>query len=111
MDWLTKHRGTIACAERTVTVTNHLGMTVTCHIQLSLPDPTLHSLKVKSPEQVHIIKEYLDVFPEELPDLPPNRDIKFAIDLAPGTAPIAKRPYRMMTPDLKELKKQLSELE
>jgi hypothetical protein len=33
MDWLTKHRGTIACAKRTVTVTNHLGMTVTCHIQ------------------------------------------------------------------------------
>jgi hypothetical protein len=50
MDWLTKHRGTIACAERTVTVTNHLGMTVTCHIQSSLPEPTLHNLKVESPE-------------------------------------------------------------
>jgi hypothetical protein len=50
MDWLTKHRGTIACAERTVTVTNHLGRTVTCHIQSSLPDPTLHSLNVESPE-------------------------------------------------------------
>jgi hypothetical protein len=50
MDWLTKHRGTIACAERTVTVTNHLGMTVTCHIQSSLLEPTLHNLKVESPE-------------------------------------------------------------
>jgi hypothetical protein len=89
MDWLTKHRGTIACTKRTVTVTNHLGITVTCHIQSSLPEPTLHTLKVKSPKQIPVVKEYLDIFPEELPSLPPNRDIKFVIDLAPGTAPIA----------------------
>jgi hypothetical protein len=50
------------------------------------------------------VKEYPDVFPEELPGLPPNRDIEFAINLAPGTAPIAKRPYRMITLELKELK-------
>jgi hypothetical protein len=50
MDWLTKHRGTIACTERTVTVTNHLGKTVTCHIQSSLSDPALHSLKIEIPE-------------------------------------------------------------
>jgi hypothetical protein len=50
MDWLTKHQGTIACAKRTITVTNHLGMTITCHIQSSLPEPTLHSLKVESPK-------------------------------------------------------------
>jgi hypothetical protein len=41
MDWLTKHRGNITCGERTVTVTNHLGETVTCHIQPSLPDSTI----------------------------------------------------------------------
>jgi hypothetical protein len=111
MEWLTKHRGNIACAERTVTVTNHLGMTVTCHIQSSLPDPTLHNLKVKSPEHVPIVKEYPDVFPEELPGLSPNREIEFAIDLAPGTTPIAKRSYRMAATELVELKKQLSELE
>jgi hypothetical protein len=46
-----------------------------------------------------------------LPGLPPNRDIEFAIDLALGTASIAKRHYRMTTPELKELKKQLIELE
>jgi hypothetical protein len=108
MEWLTKHRGNIACAERTVTVTNHLGMTVTCHIQSSLPDPTLHNLKVKSPEHVPIVKEYPDVFPEELPGLSPNREIEFAIDLAPGTTPIAKRSYRMAATELAELKKQLS---
>jgi hypothetical protein len=111
MDWLTKHRGTITCVERTVIVINHLGMTITCHIQSSLSKPTLHSLKVESPEQIPIVKEYPDIFPEELPGLPPNRDIEFSIDLAPRTAPIAKRPYRMATPELKELKRQLSKLE
>jgi hypothetical protein len=45
-------------------VTNHLGMTVTCHIQSSLPEPTLHSLKVEIPEQIPIVKEYPDVFLE-----------------------------------------------
>jgi hypothetical protein len=111
MDWLTKHGGNIACAERTVTATNHLGETVTCHIQPSLPDSTIHNLKVESLEQIPVIKEYPDIFPEELPGLPPNWDIEFAIDLAPGTAPIAKRPYRMAFTELAELKKQLSELE
>jgi hypothetical protein len=46
-----------------------------------------------------------------LPGLPPDRDIEFAIDLVPGTALIAKRPYRMTTPELMELRKQLNELE
>jgi hypothetical protein len=75
MDWLTKHRGTISCAERTITVTNHLGEIVTCLIQSSLPDPTLHSLKVESPEHVPIMKECPDIFPKELSGMPPNRDI------------------------------------
>jgi hypothetical protein len=57
------------------------------------------------------VKEYLDVFPEELPGMPPHREIEFVIDLAPGTAPIAKRPYRMAATELAELKKQLKELE
>jgi hypothetical protein len=51
------------------------------------------------------------VFPEELPGMPPHREIEFVIDLAPGTAPIAKRPYRMTTTKLAELKKKLNELE
>jgi hypothetical protein len=46
------------------------------------------------------VKEYLDVFPEELPDMPPHREINFVIDLAPRTAPIAKRPYRMAVIEL-----------
>jgi hypothetical protein len=72
MDWLTKHRGNIVCAERTITVTNHLGEMVTCHIQSSLPDSIIHNLKVESLEQIPVIKEYPDIFLEELPGLPPN---------------------------------------
>jgi hypothetical protein len=111
MDWLTKYRGNIVCAERTVTVRNHRGNTITCHIRPSLPDPTIHSLKVENLEDVLIVKEYLDVFPEELPGMPPHQEIEFVIDLAPGTALIAKRPYRMAATKLVELKKQFNELE
>ena len=50
------------------------------------------------------------MFSEELPGLPPDRDIEFAIDLVPSTAPIAKRTYRMSVEELVELKKQLKEL-
>jgi hypothetical protein len=53
----------------------------------------------------------LNVFPEELPGMPPNREDEFVIDLLPETAPISKRPYRMSVEDLKELKKQLTELQ
>jgi hypothetical protein len=54
--------------------------------------------------------EYPNVFPEELPGMPPDCDIEFSIELLPGTAPISKRPYRMDAKDLVELKKQIEEL-
>ena len=56
------------------------------------------------------MKDYPDVFPEELPDMPLDRDIEFLIELLPGTGPISKRPYRMPTQDLEEIKKQIKEL-
>ena len=55
------------------------------------------------------MKEYPNVFPEELPGMPPDRDVEFLIDLLPGSGPIAKRPYKMSVDELKELKKQLGE--
>ncbi|KAL0539443.1 hypothetical protein IC582_023655 [Cucumis melo] len=57
-----------------------------------------------------VVREYPDVFLDELPGLPPPREVDFAIELEPGTAPISKAPYRMAPAELKELKVQLQEL-
>ena len=51
----------------------------------------MNSLKGGSLEEVSVMRDYPDVFPEELPGMPPDRDIEFLIDLIPGTGPIAKR--------------------
>jgi len=65
----------------------------------------LCALETKSVEKVSIVCEYPDVFPEELPGMPPDRDVEFVIDLLSGIGPIAKRPYRMSVDELEELKK------
>jgi hypothetical protein len=67
----------------------------------------LCALEAKIVEEVPVVNEYPDVFPEELLGMPPDRDVEFVIDLLPGTGPIAKRPYRMSVNELEELKKQL----
>ncbi|KAL5578375.1 hypothetical protein UlMin_020074 [Ulmus minor] len=61
-------------------------------------------------EDVPIVRDFADVFPEELPGLPPDREIQFEIELLPGTAPISKSPYRMAPAELKELQTQLQDL-
>nr|GFD05268.1 retrotransposon protein, putative, Ty3-gypsy subclass [Tanacetum cinerariifolium] len=57
-----------------------------------------------------IVSEFPDVFPDELPGLPPVREVEFSIELIPGAEPISKAPYRMDPIELKELKDQLQEL-
>ena len=54
-------------------------------------------------EKVHVVYEFPDVFPEELPGLPPDREIEFCIDVVPGTDPVSMPPYRMAPAELKEL--------
>ena len=58
-------------------------------------------------EDIPIIRDYPDVFPDDLPGLPPKREVEFTIDVAPGTTPISKAPYRMAPMEFKELKIQL----
>jgi hypothetical protein len=58
-----------------------------------------------------VVDEFPDVFPDELSGMPPDRDIEFIIELLSGTAPIAKRPYRMGVDELEELKKQIKKLQ
>ena len=55
-------------------------------------------------EDYHVLQEFKDVFPDEIPWLPPKRDIDFTIELVPGAAPVSKTPYRMSTPEILELK-------
>ena len=74
-------------------------------------DPIVCHMEAVPLEEVPVVCEYLDVFPDELPGMPPEHDVEFIIDLIPGTAPIAKRPYRMLADELVELKKQLRELQ
>ena len=57
-----------------------------------------------------VVQDFLDVFPEDLPGLPLEREIKFVIDLVPGTTPISKTPFQMAQVELKELKTQLQKL-
>jgi hypothetical protein len=62
-------------------------------------------------DNIRAVRDFPDVFPEELLGMPPDMEVELVIDLLPGTAPISKRPYRMSIEELKELKKQLIELQ
>jgi hypothetical protein len=57
-----------------------------------------------------VVREFADVFPEELPGMPPERKLEFTVDLKSRTELIARMPYRMSTPELKDLRMQLKEL-
>ncbi|GJV11605.1 putative reverse transcriptase domain-containing protein [Tanacetum coccineum] len=61
-------------------------------------------------EDVPIVRDFPEVFPEELPGLPPTRQVEFQIDLMPGAAPVARAPYRLAPSEMKELSEQLQEL-
>ena len=61
-------------------------------------------------EDIPMVKEFLDVFPKELPGLPPEREVDMSIEVLPGMNPLSRAPYRMAPTELKELKTQLLEL-
>ncbi|GJY24994.1 putative reverse transcriptase domain-containing protein [Tanacetum coccineum] len=65
---------------------------------------------VKRLEDVQIVQDFPEVFPEDLPGLPPTRQVEFQIDLVPGAAPVARAPYRLAPSEMKELSEQLKEL-
>jgi hypothetical protein len=70
----------------------------------------VNQLDASQGSEVPVVNEFPDVFLEELPGMPPDRDIEFLIELKPGTTPIYKTPYRMTTPELAELKEHVMEL-
>jgi hypothetical protein len=71
---------------------------------------TIDSKETDSLETIKVVSEFPDVFPKDLPGMPPERKVEFAIELIPGTAPISKRAYRLSGPELGDLKKQIDEL-
>jgi hypothetical protein len=94
-----------------VTLTSPQGERIEVNVSMPATAETMvNQLEEKSLEHIRIVCEYPDVFPEELPGMPPDRDIEFSIELLPKTAPISKRAYRMDVKDLIELKKQIEEL-
>ncbi|KAI3681031.1 hypothetical protein L6452_35813 [Arctium lappa] len=67
-------------------------------------------LEKKRLKDVKVVNEFPDVFPDDLPGLPPDRQVEFKIDLAPGEAPIARAPYRLAPSEMKEMMGQLQDL-
>jgi hypothetical protein len=110
IDYLTKYDGVISCAKRMVTLTSLQGERIEVKVSMPAVAEAMVNQLEKYLEHIKIVCEYPDVFLEELPGMPPDRDIKFSVELLPGTAPISKRAYRMDVKDLIELKQQIEEL-
>jgi hypothetical protein len=116
MKWLHKNQAIVSCNKRTIKMVSPSEKEVVTKLYLpELEEGACHHLSVDDKESnpieaIRIVSEFPDVFPEELPSMPPERKVEFAIELILGTAPISKRAYRVSGPELVELKKQIDEL-
>src|SRR3954468_22388694 len=114
MDWLFKYKAKIDCPSKTVLLTHDSGAEIWYTCGSTVGPAQLYALNAGvAPliEEVRVVREFPDVFPEELPGIPPVRAIEFVIELEPGTQPISRHPYKMCPEELIELKKQLVQLE
>jgi hypothetical protein len=116
MNWLHRNQATVSCDKRIVKLVSPSGKEVVTKLYLpEQEEGACHHLLVDDRESNmieanRIVLDFPDVFPKELPGMPPERKIEFAIELILGTAPISKRAYRVSGPELVELKKQIDEL-
>jgi hypothetical protein len=112
MNWLAQNKAIINTDQRTIKLSyGHE------EVQLSIPiavpvkaSRQVFETIVQEIQDIPVVCEYLDVFPEEFPGLPPERDVEFVIELKPSTAPISRRSYCMSPNELAELKTQLQDL-
>jgi hypothetical protein len=113
MSWLRKAKAVIHCARGTVELTSSKGEIFEVEITITASTrPAIFIVDGKFVGSIiRVVRNFPDVFPQELPRMPKDREVEFVIDLLPGTVPISKRPYRMSVEELKELKKQLTELQ
>ena len=112
MNWMKKHGVIINTSSCILQFNSSMYGSMDIHLsQHAIPATVIYHLEGKILEVIPVVCEYPDVFPEDLPGMPPDRDIEFVIELQPGTAPISRRPYRMTPSELAELKVQLQELQ
>jgi hypothetical protein len=116
MDWLSKHKVFIDCAKKSVKLTTLEGKemefvtepVVTAKGVASCAK--VNQLYASQGSEVPVVNEFPDVFPKELPGMPPDQDVEFLIELKPDTSPIYKTTHRMATPELAELKEHIKKL-
>jgi hypothetical protein len=111
MDWMTRHRVSLDIFSRIVEInSSEYGHTILHLPQQEYISSCVYAIEGIKLEDIPIVCEYPDAFPDDVLGMPPDRDVEFVIELQPGTAPISKRPYRMPPNELEELKLQLQEL-
>jgi hypothetical protein len=96
MNWMKMHRAVLDISAHLV----HLDSPIYGKVSLQLPpvarlQASIYTIVAKSLDEIHVVREYPDVFPDDLSGMPPDRAIKFKIELQPGTAPVYKRSYPM----------------
>jgi hypothetical protein len=103
MSWLRKAKAVIHCARGTVELTSPKGEKFEVMITITpSTKPAIYLVDAKFVgRNIRVVRDFPDVFLEELPGMPPDREVEFVIDLLLGTAPISKSPYRMSVEELK----------
>ncbi|GJT69759.1 reverse transcriptase domain-containing protein [Tanacetum coccineum] len=97
MDWLSKYHARIICDKKVVHISIN-GETLVIQAQVIEKKSDERRL-----EDIPVVREFSEVFPEDLPGLPPVRQVEFLIDLIPGAAPVARAPYRLAPSNMQEL--------
>jgi hypothetical protein len=111
MSWMKMHKIVLDIAARLVHLNSPVYGKVTLHLPaISRIKASLHHVVKRRLENIHVVREFSDVFPDDLPGMPPGRAIEFKIELKPGTALISNTSYKMSRKELVELKTQLKDL-
>jgi hypothetical protein len=111
MDWMTRHQVSLDIYSRTVEIDSPDHEATILYLpRRECSNSYVYAMEWIKLKDIPIVCEYPDIFPDDLPGMPLDRDIEFVIELQPGTAPISKRPYRMPPNELAELKIQLQDL-
>jgi hypothetical protein len=112
MNWLAQHKAILNTDLRTIRLSyGHEEVLLSIPVAIPVkPFGRFYEAIIPEIQDIPVVCEFLDVFSEDMPGLPPERDVEFVIELKPGTTPISRRSYRMPPNELAELKTQLQDL-